>query len=60
VTAVSGQSRDRHRDNQPGDRQDRQRPPLRRPVLVSNGMWEVRIQLLLDLVNELEEAPGRE
>ena len=60
VTSVARQSGDRGRHDEGADRQDRERPPFRRPVLVAQGVGKMRVQLLLDLVDRLQKAPGRQ
>ena len=60
VTAIAWQPRDRERHQQRRDREHRKRPPLRRSVRVAERVGEVCVELLLELVDPLEEAPRRE
>ena len=60
VPAVSRQTRDRQRDDQGADREDRERPPQRRALVISQRVRKMLEQLLLKLVNGLEVAPSRQ
>jgi hypothetical protein len=57
VSPGARQTRDREGREHPCDAQDRQRPPFRRPA-EPELLRQVGVDPLLDLVDQLQEAPG--
>jgi len=59
VAATAGQSHDRERGHDAGDRHDRKGPPLGR-LVVTEVLRQVGVHADLDLVDQLQEAPRGE
>jgi hypothetical protein len=58
VPAIARESLDREGDDQPANRQHGQGPPERRTVREADSVGQVDEHLLLDLMDQLQEAPG--